>query len=143
MVEKPKKTLEEIIAEKEHQLRKREEREKKRIEKDKQALVVLKKKKAAEYQKKLNQEKYRRGGLIHIAGLLTINPNILLGALFGITEKIINNDEDQLAEWESVGKSYFTLKYKGNERAEVQKINEQKIKDAITNNPILEDRMVQ
>lgn len=143
MPEKPKKSLDEQIREKEELLRKRREREKLREEKERQELALLKKKKHLEYQKKVNQAKYSRGGLVHIAGLLQINPNVLLGALLEITEKIDQNLEDQLMQWEIAGKQYHALKYKGSERAEVQKANEQKVNDAILHNPILKDRLLE
>lgn len=143
MPEKPKKSLDEQIREKEELLRQRREREKLREEKEKQELALLKKKKQLEYQKKIDKAKYSRGGLVHIAGLLEINPNVLLGAFLEITEKINQNLEDQLVQWETAGKRYHALKYKGSERAEVQKVNEQKVNDAILRYPILKDRLLQ
>lgn len=118
--------------------------EEERIKKSKLKMAALKKKQEKDALKLLEHNKFSRGGLLHIAGLLYINPNVTLGALIDVILPVVHeNQEEIINRWEQLGKHYHEqYAYKGRDRADIQKSNELKTQDAIERNPVLKDRMV-
>lgn len=120
----------------EERLKKEEEQ----IEKRKRRVAQLKRKAKEEAEKRLENYKFYRGGLVHIAGLLWINPNVLLGALLSdILPTIVENEEEKIKEWETAGKMYHSKTYKGKEREEFVKNNEKLVELAAEQNNLLKD----
>jgi hypothetical protein len=121
-----------------------EERQKeieKQIELRKRKLMKLKRQEKEEALKRLENFKFKRGGLVNIAGLLWMNPNVLLGALLEeILPVIAGNDEDKIRIWEAAGRRYHDdTVYKSKEREDIQLNNEKQVEVAISKNSMLKD----
>lgn len=151
MAERRKLTAEEKIREKEEKLQREQERlaqiqrqAEEAIQKSTQAIKIYKNQLRKEQEKKREHYKIWRGGLVDIAGLLFINPNVLLGALLtDILPVVAGNDTVKISEWEKAGEHYHdTYTYKSKERAEIQKSNEQSVQAAIEQNYALKDKLV-
>lgn len=110
------------------------ERRKRKINATYRELMEITKKKIANY-------KNIRGGIVHIAGLLYVNPEVLLGALLKEVLPVISEGQmEKIREWQDLGAKYYALPYKSKEREEFRDQNEVTVDASIQQNPVLADK---